>query len=1170
MSKNKFTEYKGLNLPDINREVLAQWMKEDLFGASLRQSEGKPTFVFFEGPPSANGHPGIHHVLARTIKDTVCRYKSMKGYHVPRKAGWDTHGLPVELSVEKTLGISKEDIGKKISVDDYNNQCRADVMKYTAEWRKLSEEMGYWVDLDHPYVTYENSYIESLWWLLQQLYKKGLLYKGYTIQPYSPAAGTGLSSHELNQPGCYRDVKDTTVTAQFRVKEAPSISQPLSDSPLKGEDSGARTPLLLGGVGGRLPIYILAWTTTPWTLPSNTALCVGPKIDYVAVRGKNPYTGEEAIYIVAKARKDVYFPEPKEEGDYKPEIVGEWKGSELVGLHYEQLFPWVKPCALEDGRAVDKSADAFRVIPGDYVTTEDGTGIVHIAPTFGADDAKVAKDAGIPSLFIIDKAGDTRPMVDFTGKYFVKEDMDAGFMETCVNDSYWHHAGDFVKNAYDPKYADLDEKALQKTEDLNIVLCMEMKQEGTAFRIEKHVHNYPHCWRTDKPVLYYPLDSWFIRSTAMKERMMELNRTILWKPDSTGTGRFGKWLENLNDWNLSRSRYWGTPLPIWRNRDTREEICIGSIQELYNEIERSVKAGLMQSNPLKDKGFVPGDYSQENYHKIDLHRPYVDQIVLCSPTGQPMKRELDLIDVWFDSGAMPYAQIHYPFENKDALDRGLCYPADFIAEGVDQTRGWFFTLHAIATMVFDSVAYKAVISNGLVLDKNGNKMSKRLGNAVNPFEAISKYGSDPLRWYMITNSQPWDNLRFDEKGVQETARGLFSKLYQTYSFFAMYANVDGFDSSKVREFENPNVVASGQNIDRWIVSALNTLVKKVTACYEDYDLTTAGRLIEAFVIDDLSNWYVRLNRKRFWRSGLDDDKLSAYRSLYTCLETVARLMAPLAPFYSDKLYRDLCGQEQSVHLQAYPEADESLIDEALEAQMLKAQKIVSMGLSLRKKEKIIVRQPLQCIMIPVGSEAEQQSIDELSPIITSELNVKEIRYVAGINLVKTVKCNFRVMGKKLGKLMGPASKAVSALSQEQIGQLEADGRLPIEVEGQSVVVERDDVEIFNQDIPGWSVTNEGTLTVALDLTVTDELRKEGMAREVVKRIQTYRKEQGFEITDHISITLEDNSEVRDAVEAHRDFILTQVLCDKLTFAPQLEADKLDFEDFVLNAKIEKI
>ena len=1165
---SKFAKRERLNLSEINKEVLEEWKAQDVFHRSMSEREGCPSFIFFEGPPSANGHPGIHHVMARSLKDTICRYKTMEGYQVKRKAGWDTHGLPVELGVEKELGITKEDIGKTISIEDYNMRCRKNVMMYTSEWTDLSEKMGYWVDLEHPYITYDNKYIETLWYLLKELYKKDLLYKGYTIQPYSPAAGTGLSSHELNQPGCYRDVKDTTVTAQFRVKEAPSISQPLSDSPLKGEDSGARAPLPLGWVGGRLPIYILAWTTTPWTLPSNTALCVGPKIDYVAVRGKNPYTGEEAIYIVAKARKDVYFPEPKEEGDYKPEVVGEWKGSELVGLHYEQLFPWIKPCALEDGRAVDKSADAFRVIPGDYVTTEDGTGIVHIAPTFGADDAKVAKDAGIPSLFIIDKAGDTRPMVDFTGKYFVKEDMDDAFMQTCVNDSYWHHAGDFVKNAYDPRYADLDEKALQKTEDLNIVLCMEMKQEGTAFRIEKHIHNYPHCWRTDKPVLYYPLDSWFIRSTALKERMMELNRTILWKPESTGTGRFGKWLENLNDWNLSRSRYWGTPLPIWRNRDTREEICIGSIQELYDEIEKSVSAGIMQSNPLKDKGFVPGDYSRENYRKIDLHRPYVDDIVLVSPTGQPMKRELDLIDVWFDSGAMPYAQIHYPFENKDALDQGLCYPADFIAEGVDQTRGWFFTLHAIATMVFDSVAYKAVISNGLVLDKNGNKMSKRLGNAVDPFDAISKYGSDPLRWYMITNSQPWDNLRFDEKGVQETARGLFSKLYQTYSFFAMYANVDGWGSPLLLGGAGDRPLTP--RIDRWIVSALNSLVRKVTACYEDYDLTTAGRLIEAFVIDDLSNWYVRLNRKRFWRSGLDDDKLSAYRSLYTCLETVARLMAPLAPFYSDKLYRDLCGQEQSVHLQAYPVADESLIDEALEAQMLKAQKIVSMGLSLRKKEKIIVRQPLQCIMIPVGSEAEQQSIDEMSPIITSELNVKEIRYVAGINLVKTVKCNFRVMGKKLGKLMGPASKAVSALSQEQISQLEADGKLQIEVEGQSVVVERDDVEIFNQDIPGWSVTNEGTLTVALDLTVTDELRKEGMAREVVKRIQTYRKEQGFEITDHINITLEDNAEVRDAVEAHRDFILTQVLCDNLTFEPKLEADKLDFEDFVLNAKIEKI
>ena len=782
----------------------------------------------------------------------------------------------------------------------------------------------------------------------------------------------------------------------------------------------------------------------------------------------------------------------------------------------------------------------------------------------------MAKDAGIPSLFIIDKAGDTRPMVDFTGKYFVKDDMDADFVNACVNDSYWHHSGDFVKNAYAPKYADLDEKALQKTEDLNIVLCMEMKQEGTAFRIEKHVHNYPHCWRTDKPVLYYPLDSWFIRSTAMKERMMELNKTILWKPESTGTGRFGKWLENLNDWNLSRSRYWGTPLPIWRNRDTREEICIGSIQELYDEIEKSVSAGLMPSNPLKDKGFVPGDYSEENYHKIDLHRPYVDQIVLVSPTGQPMKRELDLIDVWFDSGAMPYAQLHYPFENKEALDKGVCYPADFIAEGVDQTRGWFFTLHAIATMVFDSVAYKAVISNGLVLDKNGNKMSKRLGNAVDPFEAIDKYGSDPLRWYMITNSQPWDNLRFDEKGVQETARGLFAKLYQTYSFFAMYANVDGWEAElNDGECGKEKAAFNAPSIDRWIISALNTLVKKVTACYEDYDLTTAGRLVETFVIDDLSNWYVRLNRKRFWRSGLDEDKRSAYRSLYKCLETVARLMAPLAPFYTDQLYRDLCGEDKSIHMQAYPVADDTLIDEALEAQMLKAQKITSMGLSLRKKEKIIVRQPLQCIMIPVGSEAERQSIEEMSSIITSELNVKEIRYVDGINLIKTVKCNFRVMGKKLGKLMGPAAKAVAALSQEQISRLENDGQLQIEVEGQPVVVEREDVEIFNQDIPGWSVANEGTLTVALDLTVTDELRMEGMAREVVKRIQTYRKEQGFEITDHISITLEDKADVREAVEAHRDFICQQVLCDQLNFEAALEADKLDFEDFVLNARITK-
>ena len=1183
MGKNRFKEYQGLNLPDVNRRVLAQWMREDLFGKVLNLSPERDTFVFFEGPPSANGHPGIHHVLARTIKDTVCRYKTMRGFNVPRKAGWDTHGLPVELSVEKTLGISKEDIGKKISVDDYNNQCRADVMKYTAEWRKLSEEMGYWVDLDHPYVTYENSYIETLWWLLQQLYNKGLLYKGYTIQPYSPAAGTGLSSHELNQPGCYRDVKDTTVTAIFDVKGNGGI-----------DDQWGK-------------LVFAAWTTTPWTLPSNTALCVGPNIDYVAAQTFNPYNGEKITVIMAEARVGAYLQGDELEtleqmqalnldevdGRKLPyRIVWRGKGSDLVGMGYEQLMPWVKPCektgdlapqwvndyaaahpektfAVGHDNFVEIKDKAFRVIAGDYVTTEDGTGIVHIAPTFGADDAKVAKAAEVPALYMINKAGETRPMVDLQGKYYEIAELADDFIGKCVNvPAYGVHAGDYVKNAYAPKYnvgGKYDAKAAEKDDDLNVVICLEMKKEGIAFKIEKHIHNYPHCWRTDKPVLYYPLDSWFIRSTAMKERMMELNKTILWKPESTGTGRFGKWLENLNDWNLSRSRYWGTPLPIWRNAETREELCIGSIEQLYDEIEKSVAAGLMQSNPLKDKGFVPGDYSEDNYHKIDLHRPYVDDIVLVSPTGKPMRRELDLIDVWFDSGAMPYAQIHYPFENKEALDKGLCYPADFIAEGVDQTRGWFFTLHAIATMVFDSVAYKAVISNGLVLDKNGNKMSKRMGNAVDPFEAIDKYGSDPLRWYMITNSQPWDNLRFDEKGVQEVARGLFSKLYQTYSFFAMYANVDGFTGE-----EATVSVSKRQSIDQWIISALNTLVKKVTACYEDYDLTTAGRLVEDFVINDLSNWYVRLNRKRFWRNGLDEDKLSAYQSLYECIETVARLMAPLAPFYTDMLYRDLKGEDQSVHLQDYPVADETLIDGKLEAQMQKAQKIVSMGLSLRKKEKIIVRQPLQCIMIPVSSEAERQSVEEMSAIITSELNVKEIRYVAGINLVKTVKCNFRVMGKKLGKLMGPASKAVAALSQEQILQLESDGQLSLMVEGQPVVIERDDVEIFNQDIPGWSVTNEGTLTVALDLTVTDELKKEGMAREVVKRIQTYRKEQGFEITDHINIVLEDNDEVRGAVETHKDFICQQVLCDCLTFEAGLEADKLEFEDFTLNARIEKV
>ncbi|MBQ7987585.1 MAG: isoleucine--tRNA ligase, partial [Bacteroidaceae bacterium] len=846
-----------------NKEVLKTWDDEDVFHRSVTEREGCPSFIFFEGPPSANGHPGIHHVLARSIKDTFCRYKTMKGFQVKRKAGWDTHGLPVELGVEKELGITKENIGKTISIEDYNARCRQNVMMYTSEWTDLSRRMGYWVDMEHPYITYDNKYIETLWWLLKQLYEKGLLYKGYTIQPYSPAAGTGLSSHELNQPGCYRDVKDTTVTAQF------DILDPRPEMTQHGK-----------------PVF-LAWTTTPWTLPSNTALCVGPKIDYVAVQCKNPYTEENITAVMAEARLSAYF---KSEEDYV--IVGRYKGTELVGMHYSQLFPWVKPTEVENGRFTIKEADAFRVIPGDYVTTEDGTGIVHIAPTFGADDAKVAKDAGVPALYVMDKAGDPRPMVDFTGKYFLPADMDAAFYEACVcKEAYALHEGAYVKNAYDPKYASLSEKELAKTEDLNIILCMEMKQAGQAFKIEKHVHNYPHCWRTDKPVLYYPLDSWFIRASAVKERMQELNRTILWKPESTGTGRFGKWLENLNDWNLSRSRYWGTPLPIWRNKDTREEKCIGSVEELYAEIEKAVAAGVMPSNPLKERGFVPGDMSQENYDRIDLHRPYVDQIWLVGESGAVLKRELDLIDVWFDSGAMPYAQLHYPFENKALLDGHTAFPADFIAEGVDQTRGWFYTLHAIATMVSDSVAYKAVISNGLVLDKNGMKMSKRLGNAIDPFGAIEKYGSDAVRWYMITNSAPWDNLKFDEEGVLEVSRTFFGKLFQTYSFLTMYANVDGwcYEEADVPMTERPEM-------DRWILSELNSLVREVSECYETYEPTRAGRLIQSFVVDNVSNWFVRLSKKRFWGSAMSLDKLSAYQTLYTCLETVARLMAPIAPF----------------------------------------------------------------------------------------------------------------------------------------------------------------------------------------------------------------------------------------------------------------------------------
>ena len=1142
----KFTERAKLNLSDVNKEVLEQWNQEDMFHKSIEEREGCPQFIFFEGPPSANGHPGIHHVMGRTIKDTFLRYKTMQGFQVKRKAGWDTHGLPVELSVEKSLGITKEDIGKKISVDDYNDACRKNVMMYTNEWTELTDKMGYWVDLEHPYITYDNKYIETLWYLLKQLYNKGLLYKGYTIQPYSPAAGTGLSSHELNQPGCYRDVKDTTVTAQFRVLDK-----------IEGLDK-------LEG----LETYILAWTTTPWTLPSNTALCVGPKIDYVAIKGKNPYTEEEAIYILAEARLSAYFQFGEEE---KPEILWRGKGTDLVGLHYEQLMSWVKPCALENNQVVVKEDEAFRVIPGDYVTTEDGTGIVHIAPTFGADDAKVAKDAGIPSLFIIDKAGDTRPMVDFTGKYFVKDDMNEEFVKLCVNDSYWKHSGDFVKNAYDPKYnqgGKYDEKAANKDMDLNVVLCLEMKEEGTAFKIEKHIHNYPHCWRTDKPVLYYPLDSWFIKSTAKKDRMFELNQTIQWKPESTGTGRFGKWLENLNDWNLSRSRYWGTPLPIWRNRDTREEVCIGSVEELYNEIEKAVAAGVMASNPLKDKGFVPGDMSQENYDKIDLHRPYVDDIKLVSDKGNVLTRELDLIDVWFDSGAMPYAQVHYPFENKDLIDKGIAYPADFIAEGVDQTRGWFFTLHAIATMVFDSVAYKAVISNGLVLDKNGIKMSKRLGNVINPFECIGTYGADAVRWYMITNSSPWDNLSFDPEGVKEVTSQFFIKLQQAYSFFTMYANVDGFEykEADIAYEERPD-------FDRWLLSELNTLVKNVQTYLDDYDPTPAGRLIQSFVIDNLSNWYIRLNKPRFWGGEMTADKLSAYQTLYTCLDTLSRLIAPVAPFYADQLFRDLnavTGKDtsKSVHLAKFPTFNEAYIDSELEAAMEAAMKVTSMGLSIRKKVKIPVIQALQSIAIPDTDTVFSGRIERMKEIIMKELNVKELQLMDGKMLVKNVKCNFRVMGKKFGKMMKAVSNAVAEMSQAQIAELEANGQVTLQAEGQDAVIELADVDIMSQDIPGWSVANEGTTTVALDITITPALKNEGNARKVIKQIQGLRKSQGFEITDRIRVVITDTPETKAVLDAFKENIASQVLANSIELGnPAGEA--IDFDGFKAVITVQK-
>jgi len=1188
-----FAEYSGLDLTKTNNEILAAWQSKDIFHRSIEEREGCPEFVFFEGPPSANGHPGIHHVLARAIKDTFNRYKTMKGFQVHRKAGWDTHGLPVELGVEKELGITKKDIDNKasdkyISVEEYNHKCRENVMKFTEEWRELTEKMGYFVDLEHPYITYENKYIETLWWLLKQFYTKGYLYKGYTIQPYSPAAGTGLSSHELNQPGCYRDVKDTVVTALFKVAEP------------KNEWTEWGTP------------YFMAWTTTPWTLPSNTALCVGPNIDYVAVQTYNPYNAQPVTLILAESRLNAYLSVEGKDlplNEYKQgdkvipyRVIGSYKGSELVGIHYHQLMPWVKPSAKLDNNAaefvtrfaeahpenvftsengkerfVEMSKEAFRVIPGDYVTTEDGAGIVHIANTFGADDAKVANDAGIPPVVLINKKGETRPMVDLQGKYYTVDELDNNFVTKCVDvEAYQHHAGDYVKNAYAPEFNvnGYDEKVANAAEDLNLIIALEMKAEGTAFKIEKHVHNYPHCWRTDKPVLYYPLDSWFIKSTAKKARMFELNKTINWQPESTGTGRFGNWLENLNDWNLSRSRFWGTPLPIWKDEDG-EEKCIGSLEELYNEIEEAVKAGFMSSNPLKDNGFVPGDYSKENYDKVDLHRPYVDNIVLVSSKGKAMTRETDLVDVWFDSGAMPYAQIHYPFENKDLIDKGLAFPADFINEGVDQTRGWFFTLHAIATMIFDSVAFKNVISTGLVLDSKGNKMSKHVGNVVNPFDMIEKYGADSVRFYMMTNSEPWDNLKFDKEGVDEVRRKFFGTLYNTYSFFALYANVDGFSFA---EKEVP--LNERPEIDRWILSCLHTLIRNVDKELSEYSPTKAGRLIDAFVNDDLSNWYVRLNRKRFWGKEMSTDKLSAYQTLYTCLETISKLLAPFAPFFADRLYCDLMSATHreafdSVHLAHYPEAKEEYIDHDLEERMSIAQKITSMILALRRKVNIKVRQPLQQIMVPAVDEEQRKHIEAIAELVKNEVNVKELNFIEGDGvLVKKIKCNFRTLGKKYGKLMKDIANKVNTLTQEDILEIErslkekANYVLGVIAE-QEVILEKEDVEIINEDIPGWLVANEGNVTVALEVELTEELLQEGLARELINRIQNMRKDSGLEITDRIDILVAEHDKMNVAIEHYGEYIKGQVLADNITIAAN-DGEEVDFDDFKLNIKIQKV
>ncbi len=1123
---NKFPEHQGLNLSEINKEVLELWGKNGTFEKSISSRENNPDFVFYEGPPSANGKPGIHHVMARTIKDIFCRYKTLQGFKVDRKAGWDTHGLPVELGVEKTLGITKEDIGKKISVEEYNKACRVDVMKYTDLWEDLTNKMGYWVNMDNPYITYDNRYIETLWWLLKQLFNKGLLYKGYTIQPYSPAAGTGLSSHELNQPGCYRDVKDTTAIGQFKVIK-DEVSQFLFDD--------VETDL-----------YFIAWTTTPWTLPSNTALAVGPKISYVKVQTFNQYTYEAITVILAKDLLSNYFPE-KNEGisfdDYKPgdkdipfKVIGEYKGADLEAINYEQLIPWMHP-----------NGNAFKVILGDFVTTEDGTGIVHIAPTFGADDDRVAKQNDIVPLLLIDKNGKNQPMVDKKGRLYPIDELDKEFVKEFVNvDLYSEFSGKYVKNSYDSELS-------EKDPSLDVHIAVEvLKKHNKAFKVEKHVHNYPHCWRTDKPVLYYPLDSWFVKTTAYKERMIELNKTINWKPQSTGTGRFGKWLENLVDWNLSRSRFWGTPLPIWASEDREDIICIGSAEELKIEIDKSVNAGFMDSNPLAD--FIAGDNSKENYEKFDLHRPYVDRIVLCSENGKKMFREPDLIDVWFDSGAMPYAQVHYPFENKESFDK--VFPADFIAEGVDQTRGWFFTLHAIATMISDSVSFKNIISNGLVLDSKGNKMSKRLGNAVDPFVTIEKYGSDPLRWYMITNAQPWDNLKFDEAGIDEVRRKFFGTLYNTYSFFALYANVDGFTYS-----ENEIAIEDRPELDRWILSLLNSLIKEVGGYYENYFPTKAARAISDFVTENLSNWYVRLSRKRFWGGDYNHDKISAYQTLYTCLETISRLASPVAPFYTDRLFVDLNQTTkkditESVHLAEFPVFDDNLIYIDLEERMNIAQKVSSMVLGLRRKVSLKVRQPLSKIMIPVASKKQEEQLKAVSNIILSELNVKELDLVTQDSevFVKSIKPNFKLLGRRFGKLMKQAAATISGLSRDDIRNIETNKEIDIVIDNENYKITLDEVEIVTKDIEGWLVANDGIITVALDITISDELRSEGIAREFINRIQNMRKDNGYEVIDKILIEIEKHDAINSAIKQHGNYIAQQTLANEIKLVDKLQDD----------------